>query len=501
MPGGRRNTKSNSFKHHTHAHSHASDDRHACDLPPQPQVVPPKHIPLPDLPPSSDLYFEIDAFALSIFAMAGQYINLYRSVFWLPYSHNEHALNFYLIDYYILTINVIMLSRRLPVCILKKICNFCFPTSYQSTYMLCIHIVTIISFVPVLLFCFYNVMLEHGILSIVFLIYPFVVSVVVLGTNTTKFLELKSAPPERTIVIKSKGGNTASIKNSSAVNHVCSMSAETVREEVEMLRSDFNNRWKQVLFNSFLVVYHATFLPCYFSPSTLHYDVHWVTQHGVFTGIGCFTLYVSHCFPPKYCDVLHRAALHLGRWQKVEIKNVHVPYSMNDMSSFKKYKCLTISEKQKVIESVEEGEGKVDVAKSFEIPLSSLSTILKNKEKIFSSSSSRGRKRVSTEQDLMFDDYVLVDMDIAVWGALSDAEIAALDHNNTESDEGDSEELTSVTLSEAKVSLNKLHNFFLQNHVDADILQASFVLEESIDKVRLNALKQKKITDFFDKKD
>ncbi|GFU78590.1 hypothetical protein TNCV_2302021 [Trichonephila clavipes] len=81
-----------------------------------------------------------------------------------------------------------------------------------------------------------------------------------------------------------------------------------------------------------------------------------------------------------------------------------------------------------------------------------------------------------------FDDYVLVDTDIAVWGALSDAEIVALDHNNTESDEDESEELTPVTLSEAKVSLNKLRNFFLQNHVDADILQASFVLEKSIDK-------------------
>ncbi|GFT21764.1 hypothetical protein TNCV_2970091 [Trichonephila clavipes] len=91
------------------------------------------------------------------------------------------------------------------------------------------------------------------------------------------------------------------------------------------------------------------------------------------------------------------------------------------------------------------------------------------------------------EQDLTFD----VDTDIAVWGALSDAEIV-LDYNNTESDEDESEELTPVTLSEAKVSLNKLRNFSLQNHVDADILQASFVLEKSIDKVRLNALKQKR---------
>ncbi|GFV83149.1 uncharacterized protein TNCV_1898761 [Trichonephila clavipes] len=54
------------------------------------------------------------------------------------------------------------------------------------------------------------------------------------------------------------------------------------------------------------------------------------------------------------------------------------------------------------------------------------------------------------EQDLTFDDYVLVDTDNAVWGALSDAEIVVLDHNNTESDEDESEELTPVTLSEAK---------------------------------------------------
>ncbi|GFV92772.1 tigger transposable element-derived protein 6 [Trichonephila clavipes] len=59
------------------------------------------------------------------------------------------------------------------------------------------------------------------------------------------------------------------------------------------------------------------------------------------------------------------------------------------------------------------------------------------------------------EQYLTFDDYVLVDTHIAVWGNLSDAEIVALDHNNTESDEDESEEMTPVTLSEAKVSLTK----------------------------------------------
>ncbi|GFW95710.1 hypothetical protein TNCV_19411 [Trichonephila clavipes] len=60
------------------------------------------------------------------------------------------------------------------------------------------------------------------------------------------------------------------------------------------------------------------------------------------------------------------------------------------------------------------------------------------------------------EQDLTFDDDVLVDTDIAVWGALSDTEIVALDHNNTEIDEFESEELTptSLNLSDEDLSEN-----------------------------------------------
>ncbi|GFS63437.1 hypothetical protein TNCV_2239771 [Trichonephila clavipes] len=57
-----------------------------------------------------------------------------------------------------------------------------------------------------------------------------------------------------------------------------------------------------------------------------------------------------------------------------------------------------------------------------------------------------------------FDDYVLVDTDIAVWGALSDVEIGALDLNNTESDEVASEELTPGTL-EPKIERGRWCDF------------------------------------------
>ncbi|GFX91261.1 tigger transposable element-derived protein 6 [Trichonephila clavipes] len=158
------------------------------------------------------------------------------------------------------------------------------------------------------------------------------------------------------------------------------------------------------------------------------------------------------------------------------------------MSSFKTYKCLKISEKQKVIESVEEALIIIGKAWRAVTPLT-IHSCFKKSSKLVDVDDTLTEFNAEPclwealpEQDLTFDDYVLVDTDIAVWGALFDAETVSLDHNNTESDKDESEKLTPVTLSEAKVSLNKLRNFFLQNHVDADILQASFVLEKSIEK-------------------
>jgi predicted transcriptional regulator len=64
-------------------------------------------------------------------------------------------------------------------------------------------------------------------------------------------------------------------------------------------------------------------------------------------------------------------------------------------SNSEKYKSLTISEKKQLIEAVERGDKKTEVAKTFDIPLSTLSTILKDKNKIITASSSGGRKRNS----------------------------------------------------------------------------------------------------------
>ena len=51
--------------------------------------------------------------------------------------------------------------------------------------------------------------------------------------------------------------------------HVCTMSPEAIREEVEMLKTDFNGRVTQILFNSMLCAYYMGCVPLCFAQVSL----------------------------------------------------------------------------------------------------------------------------------------------------------------------------------------------------------------------------------------
>ena len=127
-----------------------------------------------------------------------------------------------------------------------------------------------------------------------------------------------------------------------------------------MLKGDFNLRMRHVLFNSLLNAYYVGFLPCCFAQvsinehsigchlfplwyglinrnwisnplyfqTALHYDVTWATLHLAYIWVSCFIFHMIHCYPPRYCDTLHRAALHLGRWTRVEGRHAYLPYAL-----------------------------------------------------------------------------------------------------------------------------------------------------------------------------
>ncbi|KAG7234644.1 hypothetical protein INR49_004169 [Caranx melampygus] len=100
--------------------------------------------------------------------------------------------------------------------------------------------------------------------------------------------------------------------------HTHSHTPELIRAEVEELKSDFNRRIKEVLFNSLFSAYYVAFLPLCFVKSTQYYDMRWSCEHLIMVWINAFVMLMSQLLPPSYCDLLHRSAAHLGRWQKLE---------------------------------------------------------------------------------------------------------------------------------------------------------------------------------------
>lgn len=109
--------------------------------------------------------------------------------------------------------------------------------------------------------------------------------------------------------------------------HVCSNNPEAIRDEVDKLKGYFNERLKYILFKSLLIAYYSSFVPICFAQSTLFYDVTWTAQHVAISWLSSFLLLTSYLYSPQFYDILHKSALHLGKWLRLEARNSLVPCS------------------------------------------------------------------------------------------------------------------------------------------------------------------------------
>ena len=73
-------------------YSHAGDEREPNLIPLASMVVLPKHAVLPEIPVDGNLHFEVILYLLGLVVMGLQYVNLYKTVWWLPHSHANYAL-------------------------------------------------------------------------------------------------------------------------------------------------------------------------------------------------------------------------------------------------------------------------------------------------------------------------------------------------------------------------------------------------------------------------
>lgn len=107
--------------------------------------------------------------------------------------------------------------------------------------------------------------------------------------------------------------------------HNCSNQPDEIREEVDRLRTMFNERLRYVFIKSILMAYYSSYVPLCFAQSFLYYDKTWTLQHIAMTWLSSLIMLISSVYTPYFYDVLHRSAFHFGRWQKLESRNTLVP--------------------------------------------------------------------------------------------------------------------------------------------------------------------------------
>ncbi|XP_070190364.1 transmembrane protein 39A-like isoform X2 [Littorina saxatilis] len=353
MPGGRRtfsriqpgSSYPSSAKSGGSSGSHAGDEREPNLIPLASMVVLPKHVVLPEIPMDGNVHFEIILYMLGLVVMGLQYVNLYKTVWWLPHSHANYALNFYLIDPYLVSFLAIIMSRRLIICFLQEILVTSATKGVRYWVLLLLRVMVTVTMVVLLGYTGYYVITQHSPLYSLFLCYPLATYLILFGLTVkplyTRYqawprpvasverqhLKYRSSPREGHQHTAATTAMVYNIDKDPVLFHSCTLTPDVVREEVEMLKTDFNDRMKQVLFNSMLSAYYMAFVPLCFAQNTLYYDTWWVGQHVCLTWLSTFLMLVTHFLSPRYLDLLHRSALHLGRWQRVEGRHVHVPYS------------------------------------------------------------------------------------------------------------------------------------------------------------------------------
>ncbi|OQR69740.1 transmembrane protein 39A-A-like [Tropilaelaps mercedesae] len=263
------------------------------EKPPGPPPTP-RHLPRPAVKTQSPLQFQLSASVFALICLAAQYVNLYHTVWWLPFSQQHYAVNYQLICRPTAIFISAILCRRLPCALVPGLrprdsaLLFLFPILGYATFQIC---------------------RSYGLLSLAFLLYPSLIYCVVFGFTWPPFVSptgCSDDPPD----------------------HLSCLAAKPVdiRQEAANFRTDFNTRLKLVLFDSLLVYYYASFEPCVLMSFHLHVDFCALFAHGWATWLGALSLYANYYFDPVYIDSVHRCALHLGRWQRVEPR--HAPHHL-----------------------------------------------------------------------------------------------------------------------------------------------------------------------------
>ncbi|CAK5083265.1 unnamed protein product [Meloidogyne enterolobii] len=317
------------------------------------------HKPWPDLQLNqSKLFFECTLFLYSVLALFLQYLNLYKTLWWLPKSYWHYSLKYHLINPYLLSCIGLLLGVRVTKCfwdaLSERVDYLCDGhNGWQLTYWKIFEYAIVKTPLTTIvctsfLFSFTKIYLEFGLKAPIYFFLPLLAYVLLFhnlslnefiasfnsilvklhSDNFSKFME------EFSIFIKKLFSGPQPLLNLETTTHLCSEISARTREEAAILFKDFENRCKYCVYTGILTAYFSIFMPRALLPTRtasgftqyMLIDDIWTLQLFSIIGFTGFSLYVTYLFPISYFDLLYRCVVHLGFWEQIQppIQQQHI---------------------------------------------------------------------------------------------------------------------------------------------------------------------------------
>uniref|UniRef100_A0A0N5AI79 Transmembrane protein n=1 Tax=Syphacia muris TaxID=451379 RepID=A0A0N5AI79_9BILA len=306
-----------------------------------------------------ELFFECTLFLYSVLALFLEYLNLYKTLWWLPKSHWSWTMKFHLINPYLLSCVGLLLGMRVTKCFWNTITKWIagYSQGASGTLMifwkmfewLCFKIPMFLMVASSFMFSFSRVYADYSTKSLIYFCFPLVIFVIFfffeIAHAVHRFISMvhyalkvggwehiTSAP-----LLYPQFVGPAGLLDIDNVAHMCSTNPVQIREEVSILSRDFNLRLKHCIFSGLFTAYFSIFIPYIFTPEKspsgipqkMYIDGMWVAELFVIVAFTAFSLYTTYVLPLQYGDLLHRSAVHLGTWKRIDV----VPGVINNSSN------------------------------------------------------------------------------------------------------------------------------------------------------------------------
>uniref|UniRef100_A0A0K0F7Y3 Transmembrane protein 39A (inferred by orthology to a human protein) n=2 Tax=Strongyloides TaxID=6247 RepID=A0A0K0F7Y3_STRVS len=333
------------------------------------------HKPWPKIPKSqSKLFFECTLFLYSVLALFLQYLNIYKTLWWLPKSYWHYSMKLHLVNPYLLSCVGLILGARVTKCFWEtvsqtlEIAGNYFPkyqaffVTFVEYFILKLPMMALIT--SSFFFSFVKIYKDYPISKVMYFLQPIILFAIIFRNEIFSkikqfylcFAELKRFDYNITHLIRNlKNFFLNFFKDPyyldvEYVQHFCGANPYYAKGEFQYLSMDLSLRVRHALFVGISTAYLAILIPCIFTPVKsvtgnpiyMHLDYMWIFELFIIVALTSFSLYIAFLIPIHYLDLFHKNAVHLGCFEKLPENEYRA--KVQKWEPYYEYKANTIVE-------------------------------------------------------------------------------------------------------------------------------------------------------------